>query len=160
MLHAGLFGLIRSDATTAVCWGWFVAFEVTAWWVFLTRLFRGRRTEPSERDLLVLWVGISLAGLTLFALYCPPTGTAGSSRLLEFYPPWAVVSGLGFFLAGRIHWGGLYLVGIGFFLLATLMPFAIEFAPLIYGIFYALGLAWMGREHARAAGKASSTHPA
>ena len=88
-----------------------------------------------ERDLLVLWVGISLAGLTLFALYCPPLGTAGAAGLLRFYPPWAAVTGLGLFLAGRIHWGGLYLLGIGFFLLALLMPLAIEFAPLAYGAF-------------------------
>ena len=100
----------------------------------------------------MLWVGISLAGLTLFALYCPPIGTAGAAGLLGFYPPWAAVTGLGLFLAGRIHWGGFYLLGIGFFLLALLMPLAIEFAPLAYGVFLALGLVWMGRVHVWSAG--------
>lgn len=152
ILHAGLFALIRAGATAAACWAWYLAFEAATWWVFLDRLFRGRRTEASEQDLLVLWVGISLAGLALFALYCPPIGAAGSAGLLEFYPPFTVVTGLGLFLAGRIHWGGLYLLGIGFFLLAPALPLAIEFAPLAYGGLLALGLVYTGRVHVRSAG--------
>jgi serine/threonine protein kinase len=148
-LHAGLFGLMQAGASAPTCWGWFLAFEAAAWWIFITRLFRGRRTEHSERDLLVLWVGMSLASLVLFALYCPPFGTTGASALTAFYPPWSVVTGLGFFLAGRIHWGNMYVVGLAFLGLAVVMPLAPAFAPLMYGLVYALGLGWMGREHAR-----------
>jgi serine/threonine-protein kinase len=148
-LHAGLFGMMRAGASAPACWGWFLAFEAAAWWVFITRLFRGRRTEHSERDLLALWVGMSLASLVLFALYCPPFGTTGAPALTGFYPPWSVVTGLGFFVAGRIHCGRMYVVGLAFLGLAIVMPLAPAFAPLMYGLVYALGLGWMGREHAR-----------
>jgi hypothetical protein len=102
---------------------------------------------------------MSLAGLALFALYCPPLGTAGAVALTGFYPPWAVVTGLSFFIAGRIHWGGLYVVGLAFLVLAVLLPLAPTFAPLLYGVLYALSLGWMGREHARWAGRTPAARP-
>ncbi|MFO0952615.1 MAG: serine/threonine-protein kinase [Isosphaeraceae bacterium] len=152
VLHAGFYALIRVEAAAAVCWAWYLTFEAVSWSVFVGGLFRRRSAEAAERDLLVLWAGVSLAGLTLFGLYCPPGGASGAAGLLDLYPPWAVVTGLAMFLIGRIHWGGFYLMGLAFFLLAALMPLAPRYAPLAYGALVALGLCWAGLVHTRGAG--------
>jgi hypothetical protein len=52
---------------------------------------------------------------------------------LTVYPYWAVVTGMTFFTFGGNFWGGLYLAGLAFFLLALLMPWNLEWAPVEFG---------------------------
>jgi hypothetical protein len=52
---------------------------------------------------------------------------------LTVYPYWAVVTGMTFFTFGGNFWGGLYLAGLAFFLLAIMMPFKLEWAAVEFG---------------------------
>jgi serine/threonine-protein kinase len=144
-----LFALIRGDQPPALLWLTYLTFVVVWWWMFLTYLFRHDPLDPTERHLALLWGGVTLAGLTLFWVYCPPLGHARAADLLAFYPPWAVVNGLAFLAVGRLYWGRYYLVGLAHFLLAILMTLRLDLAPLVYGIVVAVFMAWGALGHYR-----------
>jgi serine/threonine-protein kinase len=148
-LGIALFLLIRTDQPPALLWLALLSFDLVWFWMFLTFLFRHQPLEPAEQHLALLWSGVSVAGLTLFAIYCPPFGTARAVDLLAFFPPWAVVNGVGFLVVGRLYWGWYYLVGLAHFLLAILMPLRLDFAPLIYGVFVAVCMAYGAWDHFR-----------
>jgi len=71
--------------------------------------------------------------------------------LLAVFPLWSVLGGATMFGLGGIYWGRLYLLGLGFLLLAVLMPLRLEWAPLAFGLVlstFLQGLAWhMRRIH-------------
>jgi hypothetical protein len=46
---------------------------------------------------------------------------------------------------GRPHWGLYHLVGLAHFLLAALMPLRRDLAPLLYGVFVAVCVAYAKR---------------
>jgi serine/threonine-protein kinase len=144
-----LFALIRTDQPPALLWLTQLTFIVVWWWMFLTYLFRHDPLDPTERHLALLWGGVTLAGLTLFWVYCPPFGSARAADLLAFYPPWAVVNGLAFLAVGRLYWGRYYLVGLAHFLLAILMAARLDLAPLVYGLFVAVFMVWGAFGHYR-----------
>jgi hypothetical protein len=56
-----------------------------------------------------------------------------------------VVTGLALLVVGRAHWGLYYLVGLAHFLLAALMPLRLGLAPLLYGVFVAVCMAYAKR---------------
>src|SRR5262249_4191326 len=128
----GMYALIRTDQPPALLWLALLAFDALWWWVFLSYLFRRDTLEPTERHLAWLWAGVTLAGIALFWVYCPPFGTARAADLLGFYPPWTVVNGLAFLVVGRLYWGRYYLLGLAHFLVAALMPLRLDVAPIVY----------------------------
>ena len=75
--------------------------------------------DPIERHLALTPGGVSLAGITLLWIYCPPFGPAVAADLLAFYPPWTVVNGVAFLVVGRMYWGRYYVVGLAHFLVAA-----------------------------------------
>jgi hypothetical protein len=115
--------------------------------MLFTFLFRQEAIQPAERHLALLWAGVFLAGFTLAWIYCPPFGSARATDLLAYYPPWTVVNGLAFLVVGRLYWGHYYLVGLGHFLVAALMPLRLDLAPLVYGVFAATSMAWGAWDH-------------
>jgi serine/threonine-protein kinase len=145
-----LYLLIRTDQPPALLWLALLSFDLVWWWMFLTFLFRHQPLEPAERHLALLWAGVTVAGLTLFGIYCPPFGLARAADLLAFFPPWAVVNGVGLLVVGRLYWGRYYLIGLAHFLLAVLMPLRLDLAPLVYGAFVAVCMAWGAWDHYRA----------
>jgi serine/threonine-protein kinase len=140
--NAAMFALIRTDQPPALLWLALLTLEVAWWWMFLSYLFRRVPVAPEERHLALLWVGVTLGGATLLWVYCPPFGSARAVDMLAFYPPWAVVNGVAFFVAGWLSWGRYYLVGLGHFLVAALMPLRLDLAPLVYGVFAAGCMTW------------------
>ena len=52
---------------------------------------------------------------------------------------------------GRFYWGRYYLIGLGHFLLGTLMPLSMGVAPLVYGVFVAVYVAASAWDHYHAA---------
>lgn len=150
ILGVALYLMIRTDRPPALLWLALLSFDLVWWWMFLTFLFRHQPLEPAERHLALLWAGVTVAGLTLFAIYCPPFGAARAADLLAFFPPWAVVNGVGFLIVGRLYWGRYYLVGLAHFLLAVLMPLRLDLAPLVYGAFVAVCMVYNAWDHYRA----------
>jgi eukaryotic-like serine/threonine-protein kinase len=146
-----LFALIRADQPPALLWGAQLTYIVVWWWMFLTYLFRQDPLDPTERHLALLWGGVFLGGVTLFSIYCPPFGPGRAAGLLAFYPPWAVVNGLAFLIVGRLYWGRYYLVGLAHFLVAFLMAWWLDLAPLVYGVFAAVCVVWGACGHTRKA---------
>ena len=150
-LHGALFALIRTDQPPALLWFALLTSYALWWWMFLTYLFRRDPVEPTERHLAVLWGGVSLAGISLFWIYCPPFASRRAADLLAFYPPWTVVNGVAFLVVGRLYWGIYYLVGLAHFLVAALMPLRLDLAPLIYGVFVAVFMSLAAVDHIRTA---------
>jgi serine/threonine-protein kinase len=146
-VNGALFALIQTGQGPALLWFTHLGFIVIWWWMFLTYLFREDPLDATERHLALLWAGVTLAGLTLFWLYCPPFGPSQARDLLAFYPPWAVVNGLAFLVVGRLYWGRYYLLGLAHFLLALLLPLCLEWAPLVYGVFVAGCMAYGALDH-------------
>jgi serine/threonine-protein kinase len=155
-LHGALFALIRSDQPPALLWFALLTIYILWWWMFLTYLYRRDPIDPTERHLALLWGAVSLAGLTLFWIYCPLFGQARAADLLAFYPPWTVVNGVAFLVVGWLYWGRYYLVGLAHFLVATLMPLRPGLAPLIYGVFVAVCMSLAALDHIRTARREGS----
>jgi serine/threonine-protein kinase len=152
--NGALFALIRADVAPAWLWAAHLTFVAGWWWVFLTYLYRQDPVAPVERHLALLWAGVTLAGVTLFALACPPWGDHRAADLLAYYPPWTVVNGLGFLVVGRLYWGRYYLVGLAHFLVALLLPWCLGRAPLVYGVFVAVCMVASALDHRRDARQA------
>jgi serine/threonine protein kinase len=146
-----VYAAIQTHQPPALFWLALLSFDVVWWWVVLTCLFRHNTIEPVERNLALLWAGVTLAGLALAWIYCPPFGTARAADVLAFYPPWTVVNGVAFLVVGRMYWGRYYFVGLAHFLVAILMPLRLDLAPLIYGGFVAVFMTWSACNHYRAA---------
>jgi len=110
-------------------------------------------TTAGERQLWAIWIGYFLAYVSNLA----------ATRLLVFegviakgefaeerwrnllaYPGTAVLGGLAMFIMGSRYWSRYYLVGIGFFVLAILMTFDLEWAPLELGTAWSLLLLLIG----------------
>jgi serine/threonine-protein kinase len=151
LLSGVLFALIRADRPPAELWLAQLTFVVVWWWVFLTYFFRNEQPVATERNLALLWAGVTLANVTLFWLHCPPFGSGRAADLLAYYPPWTVVNGLAFLVVGRLYWGRYYLIGLAHFLVALLMPLCRDLAPLVYGVFVAICMCLGGVDHNRAA---------
>ena len=151
VVNGALFLLIRSDQPPALMWFALLTYYVVWWWMFLTYLFRRDPIDPTERQLALLWGSVFLAGITLFWIYCPSSGSGKAAELLSFYPPWTVVNGVAFLVVGRMYWGLYYLVGLGHFIVAALMPLRIDMAPLIYGVFVSVCMTLAALDHIRTA---------
>jgi hypothetical protein len=55
-----------------------------------------------------------------------------------------VLSGLAFFVMGSTYWGGCYVIGLAFFILAALMPLNMNLAPLEFALFWSVTLSLVG----------------
>jgi hypothetical protein len=66
-------------------------------------------------------------------------------RRVVHYPFSAVVSGLAFFVMGGSYGGRYYLSSLAFFALAPLLLLSLEWAPVAYGLVWALCLAAVAR---------------
>ena len=60
------------------------------------------------------------------------------------YPFLAILAGLAFFIMGSNYWGRCYAIGAAFFALACAMPFVLEWAPLLFGLFWSAALTMVG----------------
>jgi serine/threonine-protein kinase len=68
---------------------------------------------------------------------------------LTVIPFGAVLIGATFFGLGGLYWGRLYLFGLGFMVLALLMPLRLELAPVVLGAWVSLALGTSVREFRR-----------
>ena len=64
---------------------------------------------------------------------------------LMTYPTSAALSGMAFFVMGSHYWGRCYAIGALFFILAIVMPYRLEWAPLVFGSVWLVILVAMGR---------------
>jgi serine/threonine-protein kinase len=158
IFHPLLYVLLRLGAPAPLLWLWLGAMAASYWafsaWV------SGRLPPASrEKDINLLWAGATLAAAVLFFLHCPPTGPVRPDDVAAFYPPYTVVVGMCMLVLGRLYWGRYYLVGLGCFVLAALMPLRIDLAPLAFGLGNATAMAWCGWGHLRVARREAAAAP-
>jgi serine/threonine protein kinase len=143
--HGVMFALIQSGQPVLLLWLWLVFYELSCGLFFQSRLQRrGRSLTTAEQEMRMLWAGNTVAYFVLFWVNCPPFGTATATDALRYYPSLAVVVGLTFFAEGRVFWGRLYLIGLGYFALALLMPLQLEWAALMFSLFDAAAMFYIG----------------
>ncbi len=143
--HAVMFGLIQADQPVGLLWLWLLTFELCSAVAFQWLLKRRAvALNTAEQEMRLLWVGNTLAYLVLFWVCCPPFGPARAADALHYYPPLAVVVGLTFFVEGRLFWGRLYVMGMGYFVLAAVLPLTLDWAPLLFAVFDAAALTYGG----------------
>jgi eukaryotic-like serine/threonine-protein kinase len=162
--HLAVFALVRFEQPTA-----YILAARGLLFVSLGCLFwshRGRRllpTSASERELWTIWIGyfttyFIIVGVT-FLLHRLGVLAPGPDwpahryfRELLPYPFITLISGLGFFIMGANYWGRCYYIGAAFFVVAPLMTFNLTFAPLVFGLLWAVVLALLGK-HLRSQGR-------
>jgi serine/threonine-protein kinase len=103
-----------------------------------------RPTTTAEQQMWALWIGF-LAACLLTRLVNRLQATPDHPYdPLTVYPHFAALGGLAFFVLGSTYWGGCYLVGLGFFGLAVLMPLYPDWAPLMFGGLWSGALVMIG----------------
>lgn len=108
--------------------------------------FRSRRLVPAGVADRQLW-GIVLSFLLGAFLIVPAVRLLpreGSLDELELLPLWSVLSGMTFFALGSNYWGRCYAFSTAFFVAAMVMPFALPWSPLVFGVLWAVALAAIG----------------
>jgi serine/threonine-protein kinase len=107
-------------------------------WRFRTPALLPR--SAAERQLWAIWLGY-LAATAIIVLSNSQLARVGAvADDLAMYPLWSTLSGLAFFVMGSSYWGRLYVVGLAFFVMALIMPFQLDWAPLEFGIVWAASL--------------------
>ncbi|MCS7045116.1 MAG: serine/threonine protein kinase [Gemmataceae bacterium] len=168
--HVLVFVLIKAEAPRP----WIIAarFIQLAILLVLFLWHRGKRqllpTTAAERELWTIWIGYFLAYLVaIFAtrmlvseLDILEPGRRAPRELRETlpYPFISLAAGLAFFTMGTNYWGRCYLIGAAFFLMAALMPFHLEWAPLEFGLLWSAALIALGK-HLRQLGTHASRPP-
>lgn len=101
-------------------------------------------TNPQSSTTVTIW-SIRLAQvigmvLILFVSYqLTPPGQSWDP--LVVYPYWSVMTGVTFFGMGSHFWGRLYLLGSTYFALGVLMPWFLEWGPLLLSLMVSVTLA-------------------
>jgi serine/threonine protein kinase len=135
-MHLSLFFLFRAGAPLVVLWLTAALWEVPVvalLWIFLVR--RRRPLGPKDRTPLVMWIGYAVSSLLLLPLARPWEEFGAPSALLSWYPPLAVLTGIFFVIDASLHWGRMYLIGLGFLALAVPLWLLPAWSPLIFGLF-------------------------
>lgn len=74
-------------------------------------------------------------GLMVVALLCWLIEPRVAAWQFVAYAFWSVLLGTTFFALGRLYWGKLYLLGLGFIALAPVMALRWDVAPVLFGFF-------------------------
>jgi hypothetical protein len=150
--YTAVFILLALDSAAPAYWLWLLLVLPAAEWGpwLLTR--RGRRYDPREREVLLLWVCVGLAKAILFGLHCPLFGPVRAEEVLRFFPAAMTVNGLMLCLEGRLYWGRLYVAGLLDFLVAVVLASCLALAPLLFGLWNSAVLVAMALAMRRRAG--------
>jgi hypothetical protein len=111
-------------------------------------LYRRKHLVPAtatERQIAIICVGFLLSCVVLVGA-ARLTAIVMGSELdeLTLFPLWSVVSGMAFFIMGSVSWGRCFAFGAAFFAAALLMPFALHWSPLVFGLLWAVALILIG----------------
>jgi hypothetical protein len=123
------------------------AVQVVAMGLVLWR-YRARwsvSTGSAERQMLSMWVGYFVSCHLVLAVAHLLATPERPLDELRIYPHLAIISGLIYFVMGSNYWGQCYAFAVSFFVLALLMPLQLLWAPLGFGILWAVCLMLIGR---------------
>jgi serine/threonine-protein kinase len=154
--HLSVYTFLWLGCPAPVFWLWLLVLVPLAEWApyvvprlpgnetaSLRQARRGRRYDPREREIMLLWVSVCVAKAILFGLACPLVGPVRPDEVYRFFPASMAVSGLMLCLEGRLYWGRLYVFGAIDFAVAVAMAAWLPLAPLLFGVWNSAVLVWM-----------------
>jgi serine/threonine-protein kinase len=140
--HVGFFLLLSAGMPGQALWACLLVTEFLGGWVNWLWDASRRTFSPMERDVLQLWAGFCIVCFILMSLHCPLWGPVEPTEAVRFYPAWAAVLGMVYFIEGRLCWSRLYYVGFLFFAAALALPLTGLWAPVVYGLLYSGTFVW------------------
>jgi serine/threonine-protein kinase len=149
--HLSVYALLALGSPAPAYWLWLLVLVPLAEWGPYVVPRKGRRYDPREREILLLWVSVAVAKAILFGLTCPLWGAVRPEDVYRFFPASMAVSGLMLCLEGRLYWGRLYVVGLLDFLAAILLASWLPLAPLGFAVRNSAVLLWMSHHVRRRA---------
>jgi hypothetical protein len=149
--HLSVYALLAWNSPAPVYWFWLLVLLPVAEWAPYVVAGKGRRYDPREREILLLWVSACITKAILFGLTCPLRGAVLPEDVYRFFPASMAVSGLMLCLEARLYWGRLYVVGLLDFLIAILLAAWLSLAPLLFAVWNSIVLLWMARHLRRRA---------
>lgn len=108
------------------------------------RNWRLMPANPFERQLWVTWLGCMLASSALGLSSRLASGTSFALPELRIYPSLSCVTALAFFTLAPSIWAYCAIFGLGFLAAAFLMTINLQWAPLTYGLTWAITLLLIG----------------
>jgi serine/threonine-protein kinase len=156
--HLSVYAFLAWDSPAPVYWFWLLVLLPVAEWAPHVVPRAGRRYDPREREILLLWVSVCVAKAILFGLTCPLWGAVRPEDVYRFFPASMAVSGLMLCLEARLYWGRLYVFGLLDFLAAILLASWLPLAPLGFAVWNSIVLLWMAR-HMRRRARDHATAP-
>ncbi|MFO0967137.1 MAG: serine/threonine-protein kinase [Gemmataceae bacterium] len=142
--YLSVYGLLTLGCPAPVFWLWLLVLIPMAEWGPYLVPQKGRRYDPREREVMLLWVSVCIAKAILFGLNCPLVGSVRPEDVYRFFPASMAVSGLMLCLEGRLYLGRLYIFGLLDFVVAILCAAWLDLAPLFFGLWNSVVLTWMG----------------
>jgi serine/threonine protein kinase len=150
-------GILVVEMVVLLLLNWWEPPHVASWivavrdgkFVFMALAFwrsRGRLVPATaaERTMWSVWIAFFLAVIMTVViprLYAPAGEPPDTN---SFYPAWAILSGVVFFVLGGSFWGRCYLYGLAFFILAMVLPWKIHWAALPFGLLWCACLIHLG----------------
>jgi eukaryotic-like serine/threonine-protein kinase len=150
-------GILVVEMVVLLLLNWWEPPHVASWivavrdgkFVFMALAFwrsRGRLVPATaaERTMWSVWIAFFLAVIMTVViprLYAPAGEPLDTN---SFYPTWAILSGVVFFVLGGSFWGRCYLYGLAFFVLAMVLPWKIHYAALPFGLLWCACLIHLG----------------
>jgi serine/threonine-protein kinase len=138
-----VYGLLTMGCPAPMFWLWLLILIPLAEWGPYLVPRKGKRYDPREREIILLWVSVCLAKAILFGLTCPLWGSVQPEEVYRFFPASMAVSGLMLCLEGRLYLGRLYIFGLLDFLIAILMSVWLPVAPLVFALWNSTVLIWL-----------------
>lgn len=127
-----------------------IASPASAAIIFLkTRWYAIAPMNPLERQFWSIWFAVPASLTILFFVYHKPATPEEPLADLAIFPAIAVVHGFAFWVMGSTFWGGTYIAGIAFFLIALVMPLHLPWAPLEFGLLMSATIAAIARHTRR-----------
>jgi serine/threonine-protein kinase len=124
---------------------------------------RRSRTRPAgaaEQQLWAIWVGYLVACFTTpVVMFQLPPIRNDPVLVWSTYPVCSLLTGVAFFALGAGYWGRCYAFGLAFFALAVLMPLALTWASLGFGLLWTVALANIGLHLRRLGAEAGEKRP-
>jgi serine/threonine-protein kinase len=141
--HLSVYALLWLGCPAPVFWLWLLMLVPLAEWGPYVVPRKGRRYDPREREIMLLWLSVCAAKAILFGLNCPLVGPVRPDDVYRFFPASMAVSGLMLCLEGRLYWGRLYVFGLLDFLAAVVLAARLDLAPLLFAVWNSVVLVWM-----------------
>ena len=141
--YLSVYAILWLGCPAPVFWLWLLVLLPLAEWGPYVVPRQGRRYDPREREIMLLWLSVCAAKAILFGLTCPLLGPVRPDDVYRFFPASMAVSGLMLCLEGRLYWGRLYVFGLLDFLVAVVLTAWLDLAPLLFGVWNSVVLVWM-----------------